>query len=74
MATKTKTMADYNAELRTKNITLREYIKRFNDNSPTFVKIDGKLVHFTKVEEVYLDKIVDGLQLIPNGGVIYLKE
>ena len=74
MATKTKTMSEYNAELRTKNITLREYIKRFNDKSPTFVKIDGNLIHITKVEEVYLDKIVDGLQLIPNGGVIYLKE
>ena len=73
MATKTKTMSEYNAELRIENITLREYIKRFNYNSPTFVKIDGILVHFTKVEEVYLDKIVEGLQLIPNGGVIYLK-
>jgi len=74
MAEKHKSMSEYNAELRKKNIALREYIKGFKDNSPTFVKIDGKLIHFTKVEESYLDKIVDGLELIPMDGVIYLKK
>ena len=69
-----KTIFDYNVELRARNITLREYVKDFKDNSKTFVKIDGKLIHFTKVEEKYLDKIVDGLELIPMGGAIYLKD
>jgi len=71
MSEKHKSISEYNAELRTKNITLKEYIKDFKNNSPTFVKIDGKLIHFAKVEELYLDKIVDGLELIPMGGVIY---
>jgi len=69
-----KTMSEYNAELRARNITLREYVKDFKDNSKTFVKIDDNLIHFKKVEEKYLDKIVDGLELIPMGGVIYLKD
>ena len=73
MANKYTTMLDYNAKLYKQNITLKEYIKRFNENSKTFVKIDDNLIHFTKVEDKYLDKIVDRLELIPNGGVIYLK-
>ena len=40
MAEKHKSISEYNAELRTKNITLREYIKGLKNNSPTFVKID----------------------------------
>ncbi len=40
MAEKHKSISEYNIELRTKNITLREYIKDFKNNSPTFVKID----------------------------------
>ena len=70
----TKSIVEYNAELRKKNITLREYLKKVNINSATFVKIDGNLIHIKKIEEKYLDKIVDGLELIPMGGVIYLKK
>ena len=73
MTTKNKSMSEYNTQLKCQSITLREFIKRFNDESPTFVKIDDQLIHFTKIEEEYLDKIVGGFQLIPNGGVIYLK-
>ncbi len=69
-----KSISEYNSELRKKNITLKEYLKNFNPNSATFVKIDNNLIHIKKVEEKYLDKIVDGLELIPMGGVIYLKD
>ena len=69
-----KTISEYNVELRKKNITLKEYLKNFNLNSATFVKINNDLIHIKQVEEEYLDKIVDGLELIPCGGVIYLKD
>ena len=65
---------EYNAMLRNKDIPLRDFIKRFSSKSNTFVKIDESLIHITKVEEEYLDKIVDRLELVPNGGIIHLKE
>lgn len=70
----TKSISEYNSELRKKNITLKEYLKNFNINSATFVKIDNDLIQIKKVEVEYLDRIVDHLELIPMGGVIYLKD
>jgi len=69
-----KTISEYNSELRKKNITLKEYLKNFNINSATFVKIDNDLIQIKKVKVEYLDRIVDHLELIPMGGVIYLKD
>lgn len=57
-----------------KKIKLRDYIEKFNTNSATFVKIKDGLIHITKLPPYYLDYMVDRLELIPNGGVIYLEE
>lgn len=70
----TKSILDYNSELRSKNIKLKDYMKSFNPKSATFVKINDELVQITKVDKKYYDCIVDHLSLIPMGGVIYLKD
>jgi len=54
---------------RSKNIKLKEYLKNYN---PSFIKINGNLVKPKDIDEKYLDYYIDRLELIPNGGVIYL--
>ena len=56
------------------NQCLKDYLTKFNINSSTFVKINEDLVHVSNVPPYYLDYMVDRLELIPNGGVIYLEE
>lgn len=56
------------------NQCLKDYLTKFNINSPTFVKINDDLVHVSNVPPYYLDYMVDRLELIPCGGVIYLEE
>ena len=56
------------------NQYLKDYLNKFNINSPTFVKIKENLVHISNIPPYYLDYMVDRLELIPNGGVIYLEE
>ena len=56
------------------NQCLKDYLTKFNINSLTFVKINEDLIHISNVPPYYLDYMVDRLELIPNGGVIYLEE
>ena len=56
------------------NQCLKDYLTKFNINSPTFVKINEDLIHISNVPPYYLDYMVDRLELIPCGGVVYLKE
>ena len=67
-------MNKYNEELKEKDITLKDFLNHFDSNSATFVKIDNELIQIKKVEVEYLDKLVAKFDLIPFGGVIYLKD
>ena len=54
---------------RHRNIKLKEYLKNY---SPSFIKVGDNLVKPKDIDEKYLDYYIDRLELIPNGGVIYL--
>lgn len=67
------TVYEYNELFRKNDILLKDYRERFKMNSPTFVKINNDLIQIYKVDDKYLNCIIDRFELIPNGGVIYLK-
>ena len=68
-----KNISENNELFKNQNITLKDYLTKYNKRPSTLVKIDDQLIQVTKVEESYMDKIVDKVQFIPNGMVIYLK-
>ena len=58
-----------NLIFRHRNIKLKEYLKNY---SPSFIKVGDNLVRPKDIDEKYLEYYIDRLELIPNGGVIYL--
>jgi hypothetical protein len=60
-----------NLNFKDRHIKLKEYLKNY---SPTFIKIGEDLIRPKDLPEKYLDYYIDRLELIPNGGVIYLND
>lgn len=69
---KSVSISKYNNLFKDNNIKLKYFPVTVTDN--LFIKINGRLVKYKDVEKKYFDYYVEGLQLLPCGAVLYLKE